>query len=217
MFWRRHRLRLRDEFVPLLGVLESCTHLGFVERSKKRVRALCRIKIFEGRNIYELNELPYINIVEIIAEPDEANDFHIAVLDISHQLTMKSASVGKLTVLPGSRFDGRGLTYTIRGGRASIRIVVSLCRALLRPDSISAGNVSFDDLPNQSISERQYEVLSTAFEMGWYTAPRGCRLEDIARRLELSRSTVAEHLVNAESVIVGQLLDGVPNWLDRDE
>jgi predicted DNA binding protein len=210
-------MRLRDEFVPLLNILESCTHLGYVERSKKRVRTICRIKIIDGRNIDELDELPYIKVVEIIAEPDNVNDFYIAILEISHQLTMKSVSVGNLTVLPGSRFDSRGLTYTIRGGRSSIRAVVALCRALLRPDSISAGNVSFDDLPSQSISERQYEVLSTAFEMGWYSAPRGCRLEDIARRLELSRSTVAEHLVNAESVIVGQLLDGIPNWLVSDE
>jgi len=217
LFWRRHRLRLRDEFVPVLGMLDSCVHLGYVVRMKKMVQTMCRIRMIDGCRVEDLDEIPYIRVVEVLATPDDSNDFHIAVLQIDHQLTLKAASVGRLTVRPGSRLDSRGLTYTIRGGRASIRAVVALSRTLLRPDTISAGTVSVEDITSGAITERQYEVLGVAFGMGWYSAPRGCRLEDIAKRLELSRSTVAEHLVNAESVVIGQLLDGVPAWLEGDD
>ncbi len=217
LFWRRDRLRLREEFHEFLDIMDSCVHLGYVERTKNKVHSMCRLRMKDGHRIEELDSLPFLNLIEVLAVPVGSNDFHIAVLEMRHQLSLKAASVGHLTVRPGSRFDDRGLNYIIRGSRSSIREVVATSRLLLRPDSISAGVVAPEDIENGSISERQNEVLRVAFEMGWYSAPRGCRLEDIARQLDLSRSTVAEHLVNAESVIIGRFLDGIPQWLEEDD
>lgn len=52
--------------------------------------------------------------------------------------------------------------------------------------------------PLASLTDRQREVLRLAFEMGYYEVPRIASSEDIADRVSLDPSTVAEHLQRAE-------------------
>jgi hypothetical protein len=53
-----------------------------------------------------------------------------------------------------------------------------------------------------NLPERRTLVIQTAVDMGYYSAPRRCNQNDIAGVLGLKQGTVAEHLQNAESVII---------------
>lgn len=53
-----------------------------------------------------------------------------------------------------------------------------------------------------NLPERRTVVIQTAVDMGYYSAPRRCNQNDIAGVLGLKQGTVAEHLQNAESVII---------------
>lgn len=53
-----------------------------------------------------------------------------------------------------------------------------------------------------NLPEKRTLVIQTAVEMGYYSAPRRCNQNDIAGVLGLKQGTVAEHLQNAESVII---------------
>ena len=53
-----------------------------------------------------------------------------------------------------------------------------------------------------NLPERRTLVIQTAVDMGYYSAPRRCNQDDIAGVLGLKQGTVAEHLQNAESVII---------------
>lgn len=57
-----------------------------------------------------------------------------------------------------------------------------------------------------ALTDRQREILQTAYELGYFDVPRGVSTSDIADTLELDASTVAEHLQRAERNIVGNLL-----------
>jgi predicted DNA binding protein len=56
------------------------------------------------------------------------------------------------------------------------------------------------------LTDRQREVLETAFEMGYYEVPRRTTHQDIAAVLDLSGSTVDEHLQKAECRLIEQIL-----------
>ena len=53
-----------------------------------------------------------------------------------------------------------------------------------------------------NLPEKRTLVIQTAVDMGYYSAPRRCNQNDIAGVLGLKQGTVAEHLQNAESVII---------------
>ncbi|WP_338728817.1 helix-turn-helix domain-containing protein [Haladaptatus sp. DJG-WS-42] len=57
------------------------------------------------------------------------------------------------------------------------------------------------------LTERQFEVLQTAYEMGYFSQPRGANATEIASTLGISQSTFAQHLAAAQSKVFDQLLE----------
>lgn len=70
--------------------------------------------------------------------------------------------------------------------------------------SISSPDSSLGSL----MTERQLEVVSTAFDLSYYDFPRGVTQHDIANELGLASSTVNEHLRVAERHILAEFLHG---------
>lgn len=58
----------------------------------------------------------------------------------------------------------------------------------------------------EALTDRQQEVLQTAYDMGYYDVPRAVSTDEIADELNLDPSTVAEHLQRAERNVFSQLL-----------
>lgn len=57
-----------------------------------------------------------------------------------------------------------------------------------------------------SLTDRQREILQTAYDLGYFDVPRSVSTADVADTLELDSSTVAEHLQRAERNLVTDLL-----------
>jgi DNA-binding CsgD family transcriptional regulator len=66
------------------------------------------------------------------------------------------------------------------------------------PDLRRLGGYQGRERPLDRLTDRQREVIQTAFDMGYYEVPRNVSTEDISAELELDSSTVAEHLQRAE-------------------
>lgn len=58
-----------------------------------------------------------------------------------------------------------------------------------------------------SLTDRQREVLETAYDLGYFDVPRRVSTADVAAELDLDPSTVAEHLQRAEHNLFTALLD----------
>lgn len=56
------------------------------------------------------------------------------------------------------------------------------------------------------LTDRQREILQTAYDLGYFDVPRSVSTADVAGTLELDPSTVAEHLQRAECNLVANLL-----------
>lgn len=55
------------------------------------------------------------------------------------------------------------------------------------------------------LTPRQREILDAAVEMGYYRVPRSANHDDIARRLDLSTTTVGEHLRKIEARLLSEI------------
>lgn len=56
------------------------------------------------------------------------------------------------------------------------------------------------------LTDRQREVLATAYEMGYFEHPKQANAGEVAAALDVSPSTLSEHLAAAQQKLVGSLL-----------
>jgi predicted DNA binding protein len=56
------------------------------------------------------------------------------------------------------------------------------------------------------LTERQYEVLDTAFRMGYFERPKGANASEVAAELDISVATTVEHLSRAQTKVLESLL-----------
>lgn len=62
-----------------------------------------------------------------------------------------------------------------------------------------------------AFTDRQYEVLRTAHEMGYFEQPKEATSADVAAALGISVSTFSEHLATTQSKLLDQLLTSRPS------
>ncbi len=104
---------------------------------------------------------------------------------------------GKLRVtFLGNAKQVRGVLQSIEKARMHYR-VVSLMDAKFSPNS-----------PVARLTEKQREVLTKAYELGYYDRPRRISSEQLARRLNLAKSTLVAHRRKAERRLVAEVLAG---------
>ena len=58
-----------------------------------------------------------------------------------------------------------------------------------------------------ALTDRQLEVLETAHEMGYFERPKGANASHIAAALDISQSTLTEHLVTAQRKLLDDILE----------
>lgn len=105
------------------------------------------------------------------------------------------------------KITDEGLTLTYAGSHDQISEELETLRT---PD----GKVTLQKIhdyrsrehPLDTLTNRQRDVLATAFEYGYYDVPRKTSVQDIAAHLDLDDSTVSEHLQRAERNLMEQLL-----------
>lgn len=78
--------------------------------------------------------------------------------------------------------------------------------AEIRVESITCSNwqAAASGLPTDGLTQRQLEVFRLARERGYYEWPKETSAGDLAAELDISTSTLHEHLHKAEAALLGQ-------------
>ena len=128
---------------------------------------------------------------------------------IAIQLQSASASIQPETV-----FNQHGFTYVIRGPANAIKSVITAFRLILTPDKMAASSIQpASVVENKLVSPKQLKVVKGAWDAGWYENPRALKMSELSRELNLSRSTVSEHLARVETEMIRLLLEAVSEKL----
>lgn len=144
-----------------------------------------------------------------------------------HRVLRANAAKGALTLLLDGNPDGDVTSILARhGARLVPPIVWARGKARIELD-VAAGSDAgtllslFPDarllakrreppapstllLPGLTV--KRATAIATAFEMGYYDAPKRVKTGDVARRLGVARSTFEEHLSHAEKALIGAML-----------
>ena len=101
----------------------------------------------------------------------------------------------------------RGMLLSLVGSQDAIRAMLRNFEAAgVVPDLHRLGDYEGEVAPLDALTDRQLEILQTAYEMGFYEVPREASTEDVADELDLDGGTVAEHLQRAERNLLSQQL-----------
>lgn len=102
----------------------------------------------------------------------------------------------------------RGFDLSVVGSHEDIsRSVAAVDDAGMNPLLERLTDYGGPTSPLSALTDRQREVVETAYGLGYYDVPRAATAEAVADELDLDPSTVSEHLQRAERNIVGGLLE----------
>lgn len=77
---------------------------------------------------------------------------------------------------------------------------------VLRSESAHPPLDDFVVIDRSVLTDRQEEVIETAFSMGYFERPRRANGQEIAKRLEIHPTTFSEHLTAAQTNLLRELL-----------
>ena len=95
---------------------------------------------------------------------------------------------------------GREVVDALRERHGAVSV-----RRLWQSGRASAEDLAFVD--RSRLTDRQAEVLATAYRLGYFDRPRGASGGDVADALDISPSTFAEHLATAQRKVLADVLD----------
>ena len=103
-------------------------------------------------------------------------------------------------------YKRQGLVLQIAGRHESMVRFLSDIRNKISVERVTSAKGS-EGLVQKGPTLQQHRVVRLAHESGWYEVPKRTSIRDLADKLGLSKSTVAEQLVKAEGEIVASFLD----------
>lgn len=106
------------------------------------------------------------------------------------------------------KVDDGGFTFDISGTQEGIReVVAGFEEADVNLTLQGLHEYRDQEVLMESLTERQQEVLQTAYANGYYDVPRSTSTMELAEELGVDGSTIAEHLQRAERNLVTAILN----------
>ena len=205
LFWKRARLQELD-IAEILDIFKHLEFLSYVKRVPKDVRIIVKADFVEGKTIDDIDDLYFLELIEVILEPIGNNNSYILLVKLNHSLSNINARTNGTSAIPGCRLDGEGLTYIIQGPPMKLRIVTTLARILSKPDRTSARSLDFKLTSSNSIlSPKQLKLAKFAYDRGYFDVPKRIRVSDLAEQVGLARATISEHLSRIEAIIMDDM------------
>jgi predicted DNA binding protein len=82
---------------------------------------------------------------------------------------------------------------------------IDIKRLVRSPIGDAPGDSVFVD--RSKLTDRQFEVIQTAYEMGYFDHPRRANATEIATALDINQSTLREHLAAAQTKLLGDVFE----------
>lgn len=168
--------------------------------------AIVQVEVETRYDEDRLTALEYVDQWEHVSETDDGHLYVIAFTapELPEQLADEA---DELIGTCEPELGDRTATMSLVGPQESIsRTIREYETAGVSPNLEKLGSYDGGSQPLDELTDRQREVIQTAYDMGFYEVPREVSTEDVAEELALDPSTVAEHLQRAERNMLGQFL-----------
>ena len=182
--------------------LEIVAHLSV---SESGVRQLMRCEFRDGFGPEDLSNSEFLTFETALHGDNESPPI---VVFNTHPLAIASIDFPDIAVLPPYTFSEDGISISLRGVPKGISSFLSLANDIMPPDNVKVINEEEGEIgPHKLLGDRQWEVVQAAVQWGYYDEPKGVSMRQISERLDMARSTLGEHLNNAEATIMRWLVN----------
>ena len=152
-------------------------------------------------------EIDGVKLVEVLESwRTRVLTHHLVVLEFESDFVGRFFHSSELAIIAGTNLTKNGLILQVVGKQTAIMEFLNAIREAIRIDRITTAKGA-EGMIERGPSIQQFRVIKVAHASGWYDVPKGISIRELAEKMELSKSTVAEQLVRAESNIVGNFLD----------
>lgn len=191
----------------LVSPIQAAGLRGFEEFACYGNGAVVQVEVEEPIDVAEIGSLEYVDRVERIDTTGETEMYLVAFTTpaLSEDI---ADHADEMVGTCNPEVGDEGVTMSYVGPQDAIRGAVGEYQtAGVSPELRQLGTYGGHEKPLDALTDRQQEVIQTAFEMGYYEVPRPISTEDLAAELDLDASTVAEHLQRAERNLLTQHLE----------
>jgi len=203
---------LSGEELEAMGVAEMLSvfeEAGLVSLEEEECRAnggLVEAEVGAKIDEEHLSELEPIDDWELVSK----DDTYLYLVDFTApNLPDASEQAEELVGTCDPTVDEDGTTASFVGSQSAIRELLSKYESVgAKPELKKVGEYEGDEEPLDSLTERQREMVETAYEMGYYEVPRQVSTEELADELGVDGSTVSEGLQRAERNLLGTHFSG---------
>lgn len=210
--WGRPALE-RTDLAPLLDIVEEITFLSYLRRTPKNVVIFAEAKFLNGQEPEELNNLYYIELLEVVQEPNKVDGHYLLKLKLDHPVSNMNSRTGGTSTIAGSKISQNGLIYKIRGSRMKISLLHTFIKAYAKPDSIQVSKLDYSNESSSPLNEKQLAIALHAYRAGYWDYPRRTRVGELAHELNLARATVSEHLTRISAILADEAFSTLePNY-----
>ena len=205
-------IKLSDEELEAIGyggLVSLCREAGLKEvelLEDDGVRSVPQIEVETRLDETQLNELDCVDHWELV---DERENSYLYVIEVKALEMPEGAEVDHddLVGMCDPEVVDRGLLLSLVGSQEAIRTVLrNQQQAGVIPELHRLSDYDGGKRTLETLTDRQLEVLQTAYEIGFYDVPREATVADVADEIGLDGGTVSEHLQRAERNILSQQL-----------
>lgn len=190
----------------LVGLYEQAGIRDFEELACHGDSSIVQVEVDERVDEARLDALEYVEEWEHVGTPDGT---HLYVVGF-YAPALSDEIADQVAELVGTcepEFTDHGASMTLVGPQEAISGTLDEYESEgVSPDLRRLGEYHGRDAPLDELTDRQREVIQTAYRMGYYEVPREVASKEIADELRVDPSTVAEHLQRAERNLLSHLL-----------
>lgn len=192
-----------SDFSKIGSICDSIEVLAHLDVKPDGVRQLVKASFYEGKGAKDLDTLGFIEVESDSTDINSTGQTQQLVIWNSHPLSVEAIRFDNIHILPPYTFGGEGIDIGIIGTLEGVSGFLKTARNVFPPSKVIVSDRrEAKELISEMMTEKQFEIVKFAAQAGYYQNPRKTTLKEIAEMLDKPKSTIQEHLKNAESRLI---------------
>ena len=180
---------------------------GILDSPTGGLRLMCECVSMDASLPGEGFKIGRITLVEVLEEwRTNFLTHHLIVLDFDASIVNSYFSNNDMTIMSGTNYTpSEGLVLQVTGRHSSLLRLLKGIRDIIPVERVITARKS-EGISSDGPTLQQHLIIRTAYDNGWYEVPKRISIRSLASKLGLSKSTLADQLVKAESQVVSGFL-----------
>lgn len=197
----------------LLSLRDECEYVRLRSLSCRGCSGTAMVEVDEPVDADRFEDLDYVHSFDLVGRGPDRLEYLLRMELPRCQETLDEQE-GEFYVDGPLQLDDDGLTFTaVATQEALAQLETAFGESgdfATQLDVLRIGEYTGQTNHVEALTERQREVLTTAFERDYFDVPRGVTATELAAEFDLDKSTVLEHLRRAERNLLALTLERIP-------